>query len=254
MIHGRDIVCVASNWSESPTGKHHIMRRLARENRVLWINYHASRRPRLTLNDARHAWARLWEAGQDTNVRQMGIDGVRPVTPLLLPWPESSIARTINGARLHELVHAHLRDERPCQLWLFTPDAPEIIPAADWERVVYCCVDEFSAFGGVNPNLIESLERKTLAGTDVVLATSRPLYESRRQRHANVHLVVHGVDFEHFARARELRRTESGPAELRGITWPILRASALDACAARRRKNRCLAPVGIAERASARPS
>lgn len=229
MILGRDIVCVASNWSESPTGKHHIMRRLARENRVLWINYHASRRPRLNIADLRHAWGRLREIGRsprgaptETNANQL-----HAVTPLLLPWPESRMARALNGTRLRALVRGHVRPDRPCQLWLFTPDAPEIISAAPWERVVYCCVDEFTAFSGVNAELVASLERRTLAGTDVVLATSPPLFESRRQRHANVHLVNHGVDFEHFARASEprpehLAKDVSGPADIRHVAGPIL--------------------------------
>ena len=35
MIRGRNIVCVASNWFDHPTSKHHVMRALAEHNDVL---------------------------------------------------------------------------------------------------------------------------------------------------------------------------------------------------------------------------
>lgn len=220
MITGRDIVCVASNWSESPTGKHHIMRRLCRANRVLWINYHASRRPRPGMADLRHALRRLCESAA---APAAPLENLRVATPLLLPWPESRVARAFNATRLRALVRSHLsRDgSRPAQLWLFTPDAPECIAAGAWESVVYCCVDEYSAFPGVNPGLIAALEQRTLAGSDVVFATSQPLLESRRRRHANAHLIEHGVDFEHFAQAHRLRHAPR-PHDVRALRGPIL--------------------------------
>lgn len=220
MIADREIVCVASNWSAAPTGKHHIMRRLARDNSVLWVNYHASRMPRFCWADLCHAARRLREAAGPPTA---GTDGVRVVTPALLPWPSASLARQFNAARLGRLVRSSFDPSRRKrrQLWLFTPDVPEIIAQEDWECVVYCCVDEFAAFQGVDPQLIARLEQQTLDAADVVITTSPPLFESRRRLHGNVHLVPHGVDFEHFARARTLDR-DALPREVAELRGPVL--------------------------------
>lgn len=220
MISGREIVCVASNWSASPTGKHHIMRRLARDNSVLWVNYHASRRPRLCWSDVYHAAQRLRESAAPP---RSCTDGVRVVTPALLPWPSAPFARRFNAARLSRVLRAppgHARSA-PRQLWLFTPDVPEIIAQENWECVVYCCVDEFTAFAGVDPSLIARLEQQTLAAADVVITTSPPLYESRRRAHANVHFVPHGVEYEHFAQARTIDRN-SVPRDVTALPGPVL--------------------------------
>ena len=51
MIRDRVIVCLASRWDYDPTSKHQVMRILARENDVVWVNHRGSRRPRATAAD-----------------------------------------------------------------------------------------------------------------------------------------------------------------------------------------------------------
>jgi hypothetical protein len=42
---GADIVCFAKDWDDHPTSNNHVMRRLARRNRVLWVSSIGMRRP-----------------------------------------------------------------------------------------------------------------------------------------------------------------------------------------------------------------
>lgn len=218
MIRGRNIVCVASSWFDHPTSKHHVMRLLAEENHVVWVNYHASRRPSLGGGDVRLVWQRLQRvrAGPQRVAPRLDV-----VSPLLVPWPESPMARWLNGHLLARCVRRALArlPRQPVQLWLFTPDAPELIGHLGAEKVVYYCVDEFAAFSGYNADLVTHLERRTLAGSDVVIATSAPLYERLSHQHANAHFVPHGVDLEHFAAATEWKAPL--PADIRDIPRPI---------------------------------
>lgn len=219
MIRDRNIVCVASNWFEHPTGKHHVMRALAAHNHVVWVNYHASRRPQLNRGDARMVFRRLGAAWAGARRVQPTID---VLSPLVLPVPESRVARAINVRLIVRQIRRALRrlPERPIQLWLFTPDAPELIRPLAPEKVVYCCVDDFAAFSGYNPGLIAKLEQMTFAAADAVLTTSAPLQEHCRRYHSNAHLVPHGVDFEHFA-ATEGLSPDRIPNDLRGIRPPV---------------------------------
>ena len=50
-MNGKTIICLANNYFFDPTSKHHVMRELAKSNHVLWINWHASRRPALNRRD-----------------------------------------------------------------------------------------------------------------------------------------------------------------------------------------------------------
>ncbi|MFQ5805273.1 MAG: glycosyltransferase [Phycisphaerae bacterium] len=220
MIRDRNIVCVASNWSEHPTSKHHVMRILAERNHVLWVNYHASRRPRPNRSDSRMILRRLREAWSGARRAQPTID---VLSPLLLPLPGSPVARFLNARLIARQIRSALRDlpRRPVQLWLFTPDVPELIDLLDTERVVYYCVDDFAAFRGFSARRITELERDTSAAADAVIATSQTLYEQRAREHPNTHFVPHGVDFEHFASTSRIP-ADRIPDDVRGIPKPVL--------------------------------
>lgn len=219
MIHDHNIVCVASNWFDHPTSKHHVMRHLAARNHVLWVNFHASRRPRLTRGDTHLMLRRLRQTW--TGVRQVAPQ-LDVLSPLLIPLPDLPLARAINGCALARQVIRSLRrlPRRPTQLWLFTPDVPELIHRLRAERVVYYCVDDFAAFSGYNTALMETLEQRTIAASDVVITTSSKLYQERRNIHPHVHLVPHGVDFEHFAITPQLPR-DAIPDDLQAIRGPV---------------------------------
>ena len=126
LIRDRNIVCVASNWFDHPTSKHHVMRLLAERNHVLWVNYLASRRPKLTGSDRGVIIKRLRQACAGPRRVSSTID---VLSPLLVPMPESRIARAVNARALAGQVKAALRQlpRRPTQLWLFTPDVPELM-------------------------------------------------------------------------------------------------------------------------------
>ncbi len=220
MICGRNIVCLASSFYDHPTSKHHVMRVLSRENRVVWVNCHASRRPTLSVRDLRLAGQRLSRVLG--GARQVAAN-MTVISPLLLPWPASLTIRRVNGWRLRAAISQALRrlPPAPTQLWIFTPDLPEVIDHAVYERVVYYCVDDFAAFDGFDTPTIEALEARTLALSDVVLATSQPLLERCAGRHANVHFAPHGVDFPHFA-AAAAPDGPPVPAELASLPRPTL--------------------------------
>ena len=219
MINGHNIVCIASSWFDHPTSKHHVMRLLSEHNNVLWINFHASRRPQLTRSDTGVIVRRLRQAWGGAQRVAPHIDVLSPV---LIPLPNSRIARFINARILGRQINAALRrlPRQPTQLWLFTPDIPEVIERLNSERVVYYCVDDFAAFSGFNQKLLERLERQTMAASDVVITTSPRLHEPRRLQHPSVHLVPHGVDFAHFASAQHLP-VEAVPCDLKAIPGPI---------------------------------
>jgi len=105
---------------------------------------------------------------------------------------------------------------RPVQLWSFAPDVADFARYFGEEAVVYYCVDAFGEFRGYNRELIERRERELLRRSDVVITTSEPLFESKRVHHPNVHLVEHGVDHRHLARALD----EQTPIPADVARWP----------------------------------
>jgi glycosyltransferase involved in cell wall biosynthesis len=222
MIRNRIIVCIASRWDFDPTSKHQVMRILARENQIVWVNHHGTRRPRATAADIGASLSTLGRALR--GVRTVGPNMVH-VTPLVVPGIHHGRLPSVNRRLLVTQIRRALRairgrGRRPIQLWTYAPDVWFVAGALGEERVVYCCVDEYSEFEGVNRSAVQAAERRLIERADVVITTSAALYESKRRLHPNTHLVRHGVDVAHFARALDDSLPE--PADLAAIRRPIL--------------------------------
>src|SRR3569623_1251403 len=59
LLEGRDIGCFSHDWTGDPLSKTHLMRLLARDNRVLWVNSIGYRTPSVNKADLGRAWKKL---------------------------------------------------------------------------------------------------------------------------------------------------------------------------------------------------
>ncbi|HNX27001.1 MAG TPA: glycosyltransferase [Phycisphaerae bacterium] len=201
MIENRVIVCFASGYDAPPTSKHHVAHILAEHNVVLWVNYHASRTPSATADDARYILKKLSQVfGGIKEMRK----NLFVLTPLVLPFPASKAAKKINrillGWQIRRAVH-QIAAGRPLHVWSFAPDVAYCIDSLHPEKVIYYCVDDFAHFTGYDPNQVRRDEQALCRRSDLVVATSQNLYDDRIKDNPNTLLVPHGVDYSHFAAA-----------------------------------------------------
>lgn len=213
------IVCFAHDWGGDPTSKTHIMRLLARKNRVLWVNSIAMRRPAASGRDLRRMVDKVAK----------GLRGCREVepnlfitNPLVIPLPGWGLADRINAgilaATLRRLCRRH-GFTHPI-LWTFMPNVGRLLGRLDESMVIYHCVDEYSAFSGVSREALVAMERDLVRRADLVLTSSERLAAERVALNPNTHFVSHGVDVAHFGRALDpdLER----PADLRDLPRPVI--------------------------------
>src|SRR5918997_1551522 len=59
VLCGRDILCFSHDWTGDPLSKTHLMRVLARDNRILWINAIANRMPTASGKDLSRIYKKL---------------------------------------------------------------------------------------------------------------------------------------------------------------------------------------------------
>lgn len=84
--------------------------------------------------------------------------------------------------------------------WFYTPMAVPLLAALQPCGVVYDCMDELAAFRHA-PAQLRERESALLAAADLVLTGGPGLYERRRHRHPNIHLMPSSVDAAHYAPA-----------------------------------------------------
>jgi glycosyltransferase involved in cell wall biosynthesis len=219
MLQGHDIVCFANDWQSDPLSKKHIMKRLARWNRVLWINSLGYRKPRASARDVRRAAQKLRRIAR-------GLEQVAPNlwvwSPFVLPFHGNAAARRFNRRLLARSIGRTVKSVgmRDPITWTFEPSSADVVGSLGERLVVYHCVDEFAELPGADGAAIAAMEQKLLERADVVLVSAGPLQQAKRLINPNTHLVTHGVDVEHWRRA--LDATTRIPPELDRLSRPVI--------------------------------
>jgi glycosyltransferase involved in cell wall biosynthesis len=220
MLEGENIICFAKDWSEDPTSNNHVMRILARRNKVVWVNSIGLRKP--SLANGKDLGKMVRAVKRFTKGPVQVAEGLWVFTPLVLPLPHSAWATAMNQQILTRTL-AFLRWRLGIdqfQLWTFLPNVGRYVGALGESFVVYYCTDEFSQFSYLDGPRLLADEQKLCRRADVVFATAHSLWERLRPLNAETHLALHGVDHQHFAAA--LASDTAIPAELADAPRPII--------------------------------
>jgi glycosyltransferase involved in cell wall biosynthesis len=198
---GKNIVCFAKDWDGHPTSNTHLMRLLARRNRVLWLESVAMRSPHVgSSRDLRRMARRLATAAR--GVRRVEAD-LWVASPLVLPVPHSPWAAALNRRLLRWTAGRLCRrlGMEPFQVWTFLPTAGDHARALGGRPLVYYCVDDWAHSPDYDGARVAEAEARLCQAADVVFATSQALVAEKRRWNRRTHHAPHGVDHAHFARA-----------------------------------------------------
>lgn len=219
MIEGQSIICFSQDWQGDPTSKKHIMRIMAKKNRVLWVNSIGMRRPTAAAGDVRRVFTKL---------RRI-VAGYREVEPNLfvmdppvIPLPGVAAAEQLNRVMLAAWLRRlgrRLGMTRPL-LWTFLPNVNWLLGRLNEQMVIYHCVDEYSEFSGVPKEVIVRMERDLISRADIVFTSAEKLCMERRAINPRTYFVPHGVDVSHFSRA--LEPSTEVPADLLRLPKPVI--------------------------------
>ena len=218
-LRGRDIVCFSHDWTGDPLSKTHLMRLLARDNRVLWVNSIGYRAPTASRQDLSRAWKKLAAATRPISNPEKNIF---VLSPLAIPAYQRASIRKLNGFLLRQQVRWAFRrlGFRQVINWIFNPPAAVVAGTLGEDRLIYHCVDEYAAFTGVSRSTMEDFERYLLEKADLSIVTSEGLLETRRRIAPAAILVRHGVDVPHFRRAIDPATVV--PPDLASLPGPVI--------------------------------
>ncbi|MCW5960797.1 MAG: glycosyltransferase [Pyrinomonadaceae bacterium] len=218
-LRGRDIVCFPQDWTGDPLSKTHIMRILARENRVLWVNSIGLRAPSVSTADFKRSFEKLARA----------VDPMKEVepnlfvmSPLSIPAYGSAAIRKFNQRSLLWQIRRSMRKlgfKNPVN-YTFLPSAALLARKLGEDFLIYHCVDEYSQFSDISTDTILKLEKELIEKSDLVVVSAEKLLEDKKDLHENTHLVRHGTDWAHFRTA--LDDDTQIRAEIKDLPRPII--------------------------------
>jgi glycosyltransferase involved in cell wall biosynthesis len=200
-LRGLDIVCVGFAEWQAPlwTNQQHLMSRLARRNRVLFIESLGLRRPTTASADLRRIGRRLRSGLRGP--RQIG--QVAVLSPLVVPFHGSKLAAAVNRRVLPFLVRRALRRlQMGCDiLWGYVPQSEALLESLQPCLVVYHCVDDIAEQKGIDATGFRAAEERFARRADLVLASAPALAERMRGLSSNVLYAPNVADHELFASA-----------------------------------------------------
>ena len=218
-LRGRDILCFSHDWSGDPLSKTHLMRILARDNRVLWVNSIGYRAPTASKADVSRAFNKLMMLA--TPICEVE-KNIFVLNPLAIPVYGNARVRSFNRALLRFQVMRAMRRlgfKRPLN-WIFNPAAAIIAGTLGEDKVIYYCVDEYTAFSGVASNSLAELEEGLLKRADLVIVSADLLFQSKAPFNPHTVVVRHGVDYTHFRRALDPETIV--PDEIAKLPGPVI--------------------------------
>jgi glycosyltransferase involved in cell wall biosynthesis len=216
-LRGRDIVCFSHDWTGDPLSKTHIMRVLARENRVLWINALPNRMPTASGKDVSRIFKKL--KGFTQPVREVEAN-IFVLNPLAIPAYGSEAIVSLNEATLIRQIKRAMKKlaMRDVVNMVFNPAAGMVAGKIGESHIIYYCVDEYTAFTGSAG--LKDIEEKLFKISDLVVVSAKRLYESKERFNPNTHIIRHGTDWKHFRSA--LDGSTAVPEEIADLPRPII--------------------------------
>lgn len=219
VLRGRDIICFAQDWTGDPLSKTHIMRVLARDNRILWVNSIGLRGPTASTADLSRSFKKV--AAAISPLREVE-PNLFVLNPLSIPAYGQPLVRAFNRRSLAMQVRRALRKLgfRKAINYVFLPSAGLIAGTLGEDQIIYHCVDEYAAFSDIPSQPLAALEDRLLRLADLVIVSSELLYQSKIKANPNTVLVRHGVDYSHFRRA--LNAETKIPEEIATLPRPVI--------------------------------
>jgi glycosyltransferase involved in cell wall biosynthesis len=197
-----EFICFGSGdqWGRAPTSRYHLLNRLSKKHKFLYVESIGIRRPKVLAKDLRKIFQKL----------TLFLKGVRVVnqnlwvvTPLIIPLPEVLALRKINNILLRLIISYYkfrMSMHNPI-IWANIPSVEQIFCSYKSPLKIYYCPDRFSAFPFVQKKIVESMEKKIVEAADLVIGTSKSLVNYLETYNKPVIYLPHGVDYEHFAKA-----------------------------------------------------
>ena len=218
-LSGQSIVCFAGEdwWYHHPHSKNHILKRLARHNKVLFVNSITMGLPSIGNPDFFKKIRRKLRSY--LRWLRKAPEGLWVMTPINVPLYGSRLVRVLNRLLLAlqlRFVMLILRLRNPI-VWVAIPTAADIVSALGAKLLVYQVSDkyDFNEDSALSREVIRDMDARLKQRAAVVMYSGRKLYEEAEIRHR--YFLEQAVDFERFANL-----PPDTPADMAAIPRPVL--------------------------------
>ncbi len=219
MLENQSIVCFGSDpWGSIWRNRHQIMSRLARTNRVLYVEpylYPVNKAVKTLLKGQKQG-ERLQNIADDLWIYRHPLWGGTSRWPILEQFGFrlriSALRRTLEKLQMSAPI-----------VWIVNPRHGNVIGQLGESLICYHVVDNYTAAHWHSAQAraaVVAAEQFMLSVADLVVVTAPALLEDKQRYHNNVYLVKNAVNYTQFAAA--VQNAQEPPADMAAISPPII--------------------------------
>ena len=201
-------IVFSDDWGEHPSSSQHIFNHILKDHKVIWVNTIGMRPPRPTSQDLKKAIKKIKKMihPSPTSKRTMPYAPAMNLTvlqPPMVPYNFGPFRKLNRLSVVRSVKNAmeRLGIKEPV-LVTTVPNACDYVGAFNEKRVVYYCVDDFANWPGHSKEIVQEMENELVKKCDLVVATSKKLYDKFHLQGKRVFLLSHGVDLERFTSSK----------------------------------------------------
>ncbi|AVF65547.1 glycosyltransferase [Vibrio alginolyticus] len=199
-----DIVVFGEDFGGLPSSTQHIVKRLAANHRILWVNSIGLRQPKLDSKDIQRALNKLTRVFHNVGSHKPTLDSetnpnIHIINLLTIPAPNSALARKVAAKMMKHQLNKQLQAlgfDKPV-FWTSLPTAADVCAEMNPRGLIYYCGDDFSALAGVDHDTVTKHERTLVNAANVIFTASETL-STKFPSHKTVTL-PHGVNVSLFS-------------------------------------------------------
>jgi glycosyltransferase involved in cell wall biosynthesis len=211
-------VVFADDWGRHPSSCQYLVRELLDSCDVAWINTIGTRGLSFDFELMRRGAQKLmlWGSHSKPPVPDAAGPGPAVLNPVMYPGFRTRWQRGLNARLLSKYLRRklpRLRDSVVLSAVPVTADLPARIDARRW---VYYCVDDFSAWPGLDSQPLKDMERQLVKRADRIIAAGDNLAARVAGMGRQAEVISHGIDVAHWT------RTDGDAAMLADLPRPVV--------------------------------
>lgn len=224
MLKDQSIICFAPSdwWGMNPSCTTHLIRRFARQNKVLYVNPFSSDLMGVTAGKRRGFAQRAFRKLKSLSKwLRRADDNLYIFSPVFIPIQGNPHMDALNNRLLHLQLQLACRAAgiRKPLIWVENLRAADLLKYYKGAYTLFHVSDLFTHDGYVaDKSVLRMREQRVLEASGDVVCVSQTLYGNYCDQRTGVHYLPHGVEFERFFAASQQAQR---PPELKGIAGPI---------------------------------
>jgi glycosyltransferase involved in cell wall biosynthesis len=193
-----DLIVFADDWGRHPSSAQHLVRHLLSDFTVTWVNTIGTRAPKLSTAAIGRGLQKLLDWSGASRGHSDAALAPQLCSPFMYPGFRSRWQRRINADLLARFLRSRFNNLTETAILSTVPivaDLPERVHARRW---IYYCVDDFSAWPGLDCGALRSMEQKFVSRADRIVAAGDNLSARMRSLGRHCQVISHGIDLEHW--------------------------------------------------------